>query len=285
MRFALTLDDAPTVVEPGLPALPATMDRIREVLQESHVAHCIAFVVGERAAGHEDILVRWLEAGYELGNHTYFHRQASRAGVSDTISSITKCDTLLNDLGAFPTGNKWFRFPYLDRGKDPAARAQIQEACEAMGYQLASATLSFHDHRFELPWQIAVTERQREAVISRYVRSVSRGLRCAQSRTESREMPTAQIGYAHFGPVTEAAITRLLRLLRSEGCCFCPMDEVVNDNIYKEYCSNFERNGLVLDTTASRSLILRAESRIARWTENRGWFEQTKRGPIWPYLR
>src|SRR5262245_24482188 len=79
LSVALTLDDAPSIVEHGVASDPSHMDAIRETLVAHGVRDCVAFVVGTTARGHEASLERWLDAGYELGNHTFDHRRASRA--------------------------------------------------------------------------------------------------------------------------------------------------------------------------------------------------------------
>ena len=121
LRLAFTLDDGPSVAEEGVPFDPSRMDRCREVLQRHGIPHCVAFVIGSRCAD-KAALERWLQAGFELGNHTHDHKRASDLSVAQFVESLTRCDELLNEVGAFEGDRpRWFRFPCLDRGRGSAS--------------------------------------------------------------------------------------------------------------------------------------------------------------------
>jgi peptidoglycan/xylan/chitin deacetylase (PgdA/CDA1 family) len=77
LRIAFTIDDAPTVADAQVDA--SRMDGIRVCLQHLKLDHCVAFVVGREAQGNEDVLRRWLDCGYELGNHSLSSRKSERA--------------------------------------------------------------------------------------------------------------------------------------------------------------------------------------------------------------
>ncbi|MHC4860778.1 MAG: polysaccharide deacetylase family protein [Planctomycetota bacterium] len=141
--LALTLDDAPSVLPRGeaLEHDPSRMDRVREVLLEEGVADCVAFVTGQAAEDHEAPLSRWLESGYELGNHTHDHPRCSAVSTSSFLESLDRCDRFLEALGAFEGGRqRWLRFPYLDRGADPDTRAELMRALADRGYRAACAS-------------------------------------------------------------------------------------------------------------------------------------------------
>ncbi len=287
MKLALTLDDAPTIVEPGIPPLPSIMDKIRERLERAHVAHCVAFVVGERAMGHEDSLRRWMDAGYQLGNHTHFHGPAHEVGVAQTIESIGLCDQLLERIGAFERGPKWFRFPHLSRGKDSEARGAIQEAYTKLGYQLASASVNFDDDRFERAWLAARDDDLREQILARYERSVVQAVRQADRRFRdlvASTIPPGQIGYAHFSSISCAALPRLIESLRGAGCCLVALEEVAFEEPFNSYVSDLSLDGLVSDALGKKTIFEKVMRRIVPVTRRFDFFEQAKKGPLWPYL-
>ncbi len=286
MKLAFTLDDAPTIVEPGIPGLPGIMDTVRERLQSAHVAHCVAFVVGERAVAHEDSLRRWLDAGYQLGNHTHFHRPAHQVGLAETIESIELCDHLLERIGAFDRGPKWFRFPHLNRGKDVEARSAIKNAYTKLGYQLASASVNFDDDRFERAWLAAQDDELRQQIQDRYVGSVLQAVRHADRtcRNPSSLLPQGQIGYAHFSSISCATLPRLIERLRASGCCLVALEEIAMEEPFKSYNSDLSFNGLVSDAFGRRTILERVLRRVVPLSQRLDLFEQNKKGPLWPYL-
>jgi len=288
MRLALTLDDAPSIAESGVPADPAIMDAIRETLKSNGVRHCVAFVIGRVAMGHEGTLERWLADGYELGNHTFEHPRAGRVDVATFIDSVRRCDELLERIGAFQPGKpRWFRFPYLSRGRDRTARDEIHAACEGLGYRIAHASADFHDDRFEQPLERAKRAGDGAAVATvgnRYEQVALGSLRHAANRmlrTQGRIAPL--VPYGHFGPITRDRLDGILASLRAARTELCTLDEAMTDPVYRSFDADRSRDGLVT-STLPRSPLTRAVARMARLSERAGVAGQRRYGPRWPYL-
>jgi peptidoglycan/xylan/chitin deacetylase (PgdA/CDA1 family) len=289
LRLALTLDDAPSIAESGVPADPAIMDAIRETLKSNRVQHCVAFVIGRIAAGHEATLERWLADGYELGNHTFEHPRAGRVDVTTFIESVRRCHELLERIGAFQSGNpRWFRFPYLSRGRDRKARDEIHAACAGLGYRIAHASADFHDDRFEQQFERARRTGNRaaaETVGDRYEQVALGSLRHAANRmlrTQGRVAPL--VPYGHFGPITRDRLDGILATLRTARAELCTLDEAMADPVYRSFDEDRSRDGLVT-STLPRSPLARAVARVVRLSERTGVAGQRRYGPRWPYLR
>ncbi len=287
-RIALTCDDAPSIdALPGHPPEPARMDRLRDTFRAAGVAHCVAFVIGRAARGAEDVLERWLDAGYELGNHTDDHHASSARDVDATLRSIEACDALLRDVGAFDAGRtRWLRFPYLDRGADAAARARLQRGIEDLGYRIAPASTDLFDHRFEEPLAAALAagDTTRVAAIEhRYLAVVRASVRRATARTHgAAARDVAQVAYLHFGLVWDRFGASALRALHAEGARWCPLDEALGDALYADHVADATRNGLVVDTLP-RPLVARILGRAAQWADRAGLTGRAL-GPRWPHV-
>ena len=84
----------------------------------------------------------WLDAGHELGNHTYGHVDLHAVGVEAFGQDILRGERVLRPLlagrGATP---RWFRHPYLRAGRSAADRAALSAFLGAHGYRVAPVTV------------------------------------------------------------------------------------------------------------------------------------------------
>ena len=289
IRVAITCDDAPSIAAdgPGARLDPTRLDRIRVALQRAEVPSCVAFVIGRHGREQPDPLERWLEGGFELGNHTDDHAPASRTPVTRFRESVEACDALLERLGSFRAGRRrWFRFPYLDRGADATSRRELADCYRQVGYALAPATVDLFDYLYESSLSAALLSGDEAAtarVCRRYVRAAHGSVRRASARLESlghRHVPL--IAYLHAGEVSACALGDVLLGLRRAGVEWCSLDEAVEHPIYRTFETDFQRTGIVFPVHPS--LARRAVSRLARLSERLSLFGQARFGPVWPEL-
>lgn len=289
IRIAITCDDAPSIapVEKTLELDPTRLDRVRAALKNARVPSCVAFVIGRHGRGHTDALERWLAAGYELGNHTDDHVASSGTSVAHFRESIEACDGLLEGLGSFQEGRRrWFRFPYLDRGRDPSSRQELAACYHRVGYLLAPATVDLFDHPYEGPLAHAMMAQDRaatERVCGRYVRAALASVEGTSARLALLGHANAPlIAYLHAGEVSARALGDVLEALQRGGVEWCSLDEAVEHPIYRTYDADFEQSGIVLGRHPS--LLVRGLGRLARASERWSLFGQERLGPVWPEL-
>ena len=290
-RLALTFDDAPSMREPGFGERfePARMDRIREILQSSGVTHAVAFVISDWAQGSEEEMERWLAAGYELGNHTADHQFSSRLTVAEVLASVDRCDAYLEGLSAFAEGrHRWFRFPYLDRGKDPADRAELARELTSRGYRAAGCSVDSFDYAYEQPLAeaelCAEPERARQ-ILDRYALAASAGLRFHVEGTRrllGRD-PAHSVLF-HFSGPTSYKLPQLVSEWRRSGASYCSLDEAVNDRLHLELEADYERQGLFSYLTNDRRIVSRLRRRLFGTLQDSPLLEQRELGPMWPHL-
>lgn len=276
MRIALTIDDAPTIIEPGVPSTAELMDDIRVQLIDAGVAECVAFVVGERAIGHEDKLRKWLDAGYQLANHTQFHEAASRVSADKTLESVKLCDELLDSIGAFRNYDRWFRFPYLDRGGSNDVRRQLADGLKQMGYRLAHASVDFYDYKYERLWQQAPVPR---LVEERFCSAALQAIKSADRRLHQRlgsDVP--HIGYCHFSPLCSRTLPRLITLIRANGGCLIPMAEASEHPVYQRFDADWSKDGPVAGSVAPHPRYKKLVSKVVER------FVPATTGPRWPHV-
>jgi len=265
------------------------MDVIRDVLCRSGVRQCVAFVIGRVASGEEERLRRWLEAGFELGNHTDGHLDASRVDPERFLQDVERCDRLLESIGAFRDGKRLFRFPYLNRGGDPAARRRIREGLQALGYTTVPGSVDFHDHLYEERFARSVrigSDRVSRRIAERYLTVAVESVRHRAKLCRDRlGRDVIQIAYFHFGGISTQVLDELLSRLRDDGVEWCTVEEALGDPFYVDYDRDDHKNGLATNYLRSATLPGRALRRLCRWSERVGIARQRQLGPRWPFLR
>jgi peptidoglycan/xylan/chitin deacetylase (PgdA/CDA1 family) len=99
--LALTFDDGPA---------PANDIEILRLLAEYN-AVATFFVIGNKVARHLDLLKQMVQAGCEIGNHSWEHPMMTTLSADAQLAELRQTDALLTGAG-IPV--KWFRPPYGD---------------------------------------------------------------------------------------------------------------------------------------------------------------------------
>lgn len=159
---ALTYDDLPGLMidhEQGY--VEESNARLLEGLKRHHFP-AIGFV----NEGKIDDLVRerqirilheWIEAGFELGNHTFSHESPDTLGTAGYIADIAEGEKVIRPMmEAAHRPLKWFRHPFLATGSTPEAKAAINRWLTAHGYAIAPVTIDCDDWEFAEPYDHAL---------------------------------------------------------------------------------------------------------------------------------
>jgi peptidoglycan/xylan/chitin deacetylase (PgdA/CDA1 family) len=95
------------------------------------------------------ILDLWMDAGAELGNHTWSHADLNRTAVADYEREILKADAVLRPV-VEERGKKleFFRYPMLHAGPTAEVKQSIAEFLAVHHYRNAPVTLDNSDYMF-----------------------------------------------------------------------------------------------------------------------------------------
>jgi len=158
---ALTFDDLPTMaLSPNTDYASVTTARLLAGLRR-HRFPAIGFVNENKLEAPDKpariaLLKAWLDAGMDLGNHTYSHPHFSTdaaAEIADTARGEVVTRALLAQRRRAP---HWFRHPFLETGATDAARATFEAWLSAHGYRVAPVSMENSDWLFALPYDEAV---------------------------------------------------------------------------------------------------------------------------------
>ncbi len=157
-QVALTFDDAPRsdgALYTGLKRSEILIKKLKEygIPQVAFFANSINM---------DDVgtlrIKMYGQAGHIIGNHTHSHSRINDLGVEAYIQDIQKAHNILQDLPGF---HPWFRFPFLDEGKDESSRDQLRKALVEMGYLNGYVTIDNYDYYLEYLYQQAMKENKK----------------------------------------------------------------------------------------------------------------------------
>ena len=151
-QIALTFDDAPRKDGAHYTGMQRTEILIEKLKEKGVIAafYCVAKDMNELESTR---LKMYGEAGHFIANHTYSHQRIDRLGVDGYIDDIRKADVILKDYKNF---KYWFRYPFLDEGKDVESRDRIREALTNMGYVNGYVTVDNYDWYLDKLFQDAI---------------------------------------------------------------------------------------------------------------------------------
>lgn len=239
-KLAITIDDLP--VHGGIPNGMTALDVNRQMVEAIKAADIptIGFVNGswvEKDPSALPALEVWRRAGIPLANHSWSHLNFNDLTLDAYKQEIVRNEPLLDKIDP-AAGKRWFRFPFLAEGNDPAKRAQIRRFLADRGYKIAGVTMDFSDWQFNSAYT-----RCRNANDGRAIRRIEdMYLQAAREHVYhsrrlghaiyGREIPQVQL--MHVGALSARLMPRLIDQYRSMGAQFVSLSEAQMDPAYAE---------------------------------------------------
>jgi len=95
------------------------------------------------------LLKEWLDAGLELGNHSYSHHSLNSIPLSEFEADVLRGETLTRGLVAQRKNQlRYFRHPFLHTGSSIETREQFESFLHSHGYTVAPVTIDNSDWIF-----------------------------------------------------------------------------------------------------------------------------------------
>ncbi len=135
-RIALTFDDGPH---------PRYTGQILEIL-EKYGVKATFFFVGQNIGYYPDAARAVVDAGHEIGNHTYTHRTVKSMSESQILSEMTRCDDMIYSLGEYHT--------VLFRPPEGAFGEAVERSAAALGYSVILWSVDTRDWAHSTPRNI-----------------------------------------------------------------------------------------------------------------------------------
>lgn len=156
-RIALTYDDAPRSdgqVFTGSERAKALIKALSSV-DAGPVAFFVTTQGLNKNKDGRDRIARYASAGHLIANHSHTHPWAHKTAVSDYLADIDKAESLLE---GFENRRPWFRFPYLDEGRDEKKDAHIARELKQRDLSNGYVTIDNYDWYLDRHLQSALKD-------------------------------------------------------------------------------------------------------------------------------
>jgi peptidoglycan/xylan/chitin deacetylase (PgdA/CDA1 family) len=183
------------------------------------------------------LLQAWTSAGFELGNHTYSHIDLHSATADDVIADLVRGEPVTRRvLSGKGMSLRYFRHPFLHRGRDAASRLQLEEYLQDHGYRVAPVTIDGADYVFAAALDRAIeradgeTARRIESGYLAYMEAVVAYYEQQARALFGREI--RQVLLLHANQLNARTFDALAKRLRAGGYRFVPLDRALGDRAY-----------------------------------------------------
>jgi peptidoglycan/xylan/chitin deacetylase (PgdA/CDA1 family) len=243
--MAITIDDLPTASVLGEQierAERTTRDLLAAITRAEVPA--IGFVNERKLqpAGKVDprrvaLLQQWLDAGLELGNHTFSHPDLHRVDLKTFQDDVLRGETVTRRLLA-AKGEKprYFRHPFLHTGRSLEVRDGLLAFLKAHGYTVAPVSVDNYDYIFAAAYDRSVAKGE-PALTARITAAYLDYMEACVEYYEQQsvgivERELAQTLLLHANALNAATFEALIDRLRKRGYRFVPLSEALEDPAY-----------------------------------------------------
>jgi len=238
----LTMDDLPA--HGVLPAGVSRLDvahQMTDALKAAGLPPTVGFVNGVHTVNEPasaPVLTLWHDTGNILGNHTWSH-----PGLSKTDTAAYEAETARNEplLVRYAQGSDWhfFRYPFLDEGKDAAQRAEFRTYLAKAGYKIGAVTMVLDDWDYPEPYARCAARNDLVSIAkleALYLKRVQDGYdyaRALSAKAYGRDI--AYIILMHIGAFQARMLPQVIALYKAKGAGFGTLEEALRDPAYAAY--------------------------------------------------
>lgn len=246
LQVAITIDDLPRDGGDGTPCDAAALRTLTARLLSPLNAGAIpvtGFVIASRCreVGEDawyGVLQQWLDAGAELGNHTWSHPDINQIPLAEYEADVARGDRAIRGfLQARGHTLRYFRHPFLHTGIDQESKQGLERYLETSGYTVAPVTFDNSDYMFAAVYASAV-ERGGNSLALRvknaYIPYMDSILAFFEQRAvEVVGHPIPQILLIHASRLNADCMPALIGMLRRRGYEFVTLERALADEAYR----------------------------------------------------
>jgi len=183
-------------------------------------------------------LDHWLDAGMDLGNHSYSHLSLDKTPVETYIADVARGGVETGKLlAARGRKERWYRYPYLETGLTLDVRHRFEGWLHDHGYRVAPVTMENSDWEFAEPYDDALARgdaRQAAHIRAAYLDFTTRIV--AWYQQAGQQLLGRQPAYVfllHASRLNSVSIDDLAAILAKAHLDVVPLDTAMRDPAYK----------------------------------------------------
>lgn len=243
--ISLTFDDlpaqraqalAPERVDEILPALIRTLSE-GEIPAIGFVNE-VKLLVDERVdSGRVGLLEQWLDAGLELGNHSFSHPDLHRTPLADYLDDVARGEAVTRSLAeARSMPYRYFRHPMLHTGTDLETKRAVERFLADRDLAIAPVTIDNSEWIFGRAYDEALDRGDsslQDRVGAAYVDYMEAMTAYYEGQSRAlfeREIP--QILLLHANTLNAHHLEALVERLGGRGYAFVSLDAALTDPAY-----------------------------------------------------
>ena len=248
---AVTFDDLPgpggSLLSNDVPALRENTRKLLAAFRDAKVPvigfvnEGKLFVDGETPATAEqraDVLRLWVEAGHELGNHTYSHRDLNTQPLEWFEQDVVRGEPVTRRLLAEKGRRlRYFRHPFLHVGLELDKRRAFETFLAGRGYEVAPVTIDNDEYIYAAAY--ADARRRGDAAMAarlaedylRYMESMFSFIEGVSRGLLGREIP--QVLLLHANALNADRFPQLATIMKARGYRFVTLEEALRDEAYR----------------------------------------------------
>ena len=236
-RIALSFDDVPRSTGPFLSPDARTRQLIAG-LRRARVGQVAFFVTTGNldrpdGAGGEARIAAYVRAGHVIANHSHSHLWATRTPIADYVADLDRAAAWLRGRDGY---RPWYRFPFLDEGRDTAERRDaLRRALAERALSSGYVTVDSYDWYLEsLAGQAAAAGRaiDRDALRRLYVEAIIGAAEFNDGiARETLGRSPAHVLLLHETDLAALFIADAVAALRAAGWQIIPFDVAYRDPI------------------------------------------------------
>jgi peptidoglycan/xylan/chitin deacetylase (PgdA/CDA1 family) len=254
--IAITIDDLPVV------AKNSNLQTRREITRKllKHITKAKVPVIGfvnenklykdgKLVPEEVDLLKSWLNAGLELGNHTYSHLSLHDNSPENYEADILKGEIVTKQLLAEKNRKiKYFRHPYLWTGLSLEIKNGLGEFLSEHNYTIAPVTIDNSDWIFARAYDNAVEQKDsklKRQIGAAYVPYLAAKMDYWERQsTKLFEREIKQILLLHANSINSDYLDDIIKMLKKRDYKFVTLEDALKDEAYKLPDEFVKRNGI-----------------------------------------
>lgn len=195
------------------------------------------------------LLEEWLDAGYELGNHTYAHKDYHKVSLEVFSEDVLKGEIVCKDLvKEYDQQYIYFRHPFLHVGLDKEKHDKLTSFLREHNYSEARVSIDNDDYIFAYAYSKALKKGEKDLmdkIGKDYVNYMEEKLLYFEEQSEKLiGRNVKHILLLHANLINADYLDELAERYQSHGYSFISMEAALTDKAYQKEITKYNDWGI-----------------------------------------